>query len=100
MSELCCVGRTTRGLRSGAQPEVDVASASGYTSALESAGIMLGVSQRSSQIWRDACAAAAAVGGVIPEAAREALLHEVTQLVEAPTVVRGDFSPDFLQLPR
>ncbi|CAL8470617.1 g10159 [Coccomyxa elongata] len=93
-------GRTTRGLRNGVQLEVEIASASDYENALQNAGITLGVSQRSSQIWRDATAAAADVGGIVPEAAREALLHEVTHLVEAPTVVWGDFSRDFLQLPR
>ncbi|EIE22621.1 hypothetical protein COCSUDRAFT_53607 [Coccomyxa subellipsoidea C-169] len=93
-------GRTTRGLRNGAQPEMEVASASEYAAALEAAGIQLAVSQRSDLIWRDATAAAAEAGGIIPESAREALLQEVTHLVEAPTVVRGDFSPDFLQLPR
>lgn len=79
---------------------MEVATASDYAAALEAAGIELGVSQRSSLIWRDATAAAAEAGGIIPEAAREALLQEVTHLVEAPTIVRGDFSSDFLQLPR
>ncbi len=79
---------------------MEITSASDYGNALQNAGITLGVSQRLGQIWRDATAAAADVGGIIPEAAREALLHEVTHLVEAPTVVRGDFSRDFLQLPR
>lgn len=100
MCRACRTGRTTRGLRNGVQSEVEVASASDYENALQSAGITLGVSERSSQIWRDATAAAAEVGGAIPEAAREALLQEVTHLVEAPTVVRGDFSREFLQLPR
>ncbi len=100
LRELCSAGRTTRGLRNGAQPEMEVASASDYAAALEAAGIQLAVSQRSDLIWRNATAAAAEAGGIIPESAREALLQEVTHLVEAPTVVRGDFSPDFLQLPR
>ena len=94
------VGRTTCGLRNGSQPQVDIASASEYSSALSAAQILLGVSQRSEQIWRGATAAAAEVGGVVPESAREALLHEVTHLVESPTVIRGNFDAKFLSLPR
>lgn len=42
---------------------------------------------------------ASEVGGTIPESTRGDLLVEVTNLVEAPTCVRGTFDPSFLQLP-
>jgi glycyl-tRNA synthetase len=90
----------THGLRNGEAPELEVASASDYAAALEAAGITLAAGERESLIWRGACEAAAAVGGAVPESARGALLEEVTHLVEAPTVLRGDFDPQFLQLPR
>ena len=67
-------GRTTRGLRNEAQPELEVASASHYSSALERAGIALGVGEREGLIWRGALAAAAEVGGTVPESARAGLL--------------------------
>jgi hypothetical protein len=44
-------------------------------------------------------ARAAAAGGTIPASSRGDLLDEVANLVEAPTVVLGTFSPSFLQLP-
>lgn len=93
-------GRTTQGLRNGEAPELQVASASDYAAALEAAGITLRVGERERRIWSGACEAAAGVGGTVPESARGSLLEEVTHLVEAPTVLRGDFDPKFLQLPR
>ena len=38
--------------------------------------------------------------GVVPDSASGDLLAEVTNLVEAPTVVLGSFEPAFLALPR
>ena len=45
-------------------------------------------------------AAAATVGGVVPLSSQNDLLEEVTFLVEAPTVVLGDFDAGYLELPR
>ena len=98
-------GSTTQGLRNSPDSRLytcplDVASASGYSAALERAQILLGVKQRSEAIWRETLSAAAEVGGTVPESAREDLLQEVTHLVESPRVLRGQFSPGFLRLPR
>ncbi len=60
----------------------------------------MGVQQRAEAIWRDTQSAASEVGGTVPESARGDLLHEVTHLVESPTVLRGTFNADFLRLPR
>jgi glycyl-tRNA synthetase len=92
----------TRGLRnSGRQDaQLEVPTASEYTGLLEGARIALGVASRRDLIWRGAAAAAAEVGGTVPESARGDLLQEVTHLVEAPTVIRGEFNPKFLSLPR
>ena len=100
-----CAGATTQGLRNSQSSHkfsspVEVASASEYAAALEGAQISLGVQQRAEAIWRDTLAAASEVGGTVPDSARGDLLHEVTHLVESPTVLRGEFSPDFLRLPR
>ena len=55
---------------------------------------------RVSKIWSEAKDAAKSVGGDIPESAREGLLEEVANLVEAPNLVMGDFEETFLALPR
>ncbi|GIL46417.1 hypothetical protein Vafri_3416 [Volvox africanus] len=89
----------TRVLRNAAAPEVAVASAEGYLPALASAGISPSGTGRAEAIWRDVAAAAAKVGGTVPESTRGDLLEEVTNLVESPTVVMGSFSSDFLALP-
>ena len=98
-------GCTTQGLRNSPDSRsytcaLDVASASGYSAALEGAQILLGVEQRSETIWEDTLSAAAEVGGTVPSSAREDLLQEVTHLVESPRVLQGQFSADFLRLPR
>ncbi|GBF89751.1 hypothetical protein Rsub_02921 [Raphidocelis subcapitata] len=90
---------TTRVLRNDARPERAVASAEDYEADLAGAGISLDLAARRGAIWEAAQAAAAEVGGSIPEACRGDLLDEVANLVESPTVVRGAFDPAFLQLP-
>ncbi|PNW77355.1 hypothetical protein CHLRE_10g433000v5 [Chlamydomonas reinhardtii] len=92
-------GATTRVLRNAASPTLPVPSAEAYLPALAAAGISLPGAGRAEAIWRDVTAAAARVGGVVPDSTRGDLLEEVTNLVEAPSVVMGSFSPDFLALP-
>ena len=60
----------------------------------------LGLVARKQAIWGHVTAAAAGVGGVVPDSARGGLLEEVSNLVESPTVVLGGFDPAFLALPR
>ena len=63
------------------------------------AGVMINWEDRKQSIWEQAQAAAAARGGAIPLSSRSDLLNEVTDLVEAPTVLLGEFDPSFLALP-
>lgn len=93
-------GNTTRVLRNAAVPEQQVASAEDYLGLLEKERITLDLDRRRSEIWEAACAAAREVGGSIPDGSKGDLLDEVANLVESPTVIRGSFSPDFLQLPQ
>ena len=98
-------GATTQGLRNSGSGQsftspLKVAAASEYAAALEGAQVSLGVQPRAEAIWRDTVAVASEVGGTVPDSARADLLHEVTHLVESPTVLRGGFSTDFLRLPR
>lgn len=93
-------GSTTRLLRNADQPEQQVASAADYLPVLQQGAISLGLEGRKQQIWQAVTAAAAGVGGVVPDGTRGDLLDEVSNLVESPTVVLGGFDPAFLALPR
>ena len=66
---------------------------------LQSQGIEWDQAKRQELIWNAACQEAQAVGGSIPEAAKLDLLLEVADLVEMPSVLRGNFEPSFLSLP-
>ena len=95
-------GTTTRLLRTrGDVTDVHtVANAAAYHALLEKEGIVVNFEDRMSRIWSDARAAAKSVGGDVPESSREGLLEEVANLVEAPTVITGDFDEAFLSLPK
>ena len=89
----------TRGLRfvDGGK-EIPVGSSEEYQSVLKAQGILLDQDQRRQRIKSDLDTLAARVGGMVSE--DEALLTEVTHLVEAPTALLGEFDPTFLDLPR
>ncbi|PSC72381.1 Glycine-tRNA ligase chloroplastic mitochondrial [Micractinium conductrix] len=93
-------GATTRLLRNADAPEQQVPSADAYLAVLQHGHISLGLVARKQAIWGHVTAAAAGVGGVVPDSARGGLLEEVSNLVESPTVVLGGFDPAFLALPR
>eukprot|EP00898_Chlorokybus_atmophyticus_P000855 jgi/Chlat1/1770/Chrsp134S00111 len=90
----------SRVLRNAEQPVVQVPSAEAYLETLRSAGIMLSVEERKEYIWSLAAGLAAEVGGRVPEEAKEGLLDEVANLVEAPAPLLGSFDASFLELPR
>lgn len=79
---------------------LQVAHSSHYLGALQRQNIVLSVEDRRQLIWEAVEAAAGLVGAHLPQAAAQELLEEVTNLVEAPTVVLGDFDPSFLSLPK
>jgi glycyl-tRNA synthetase len=60
-------------------------------------GIILDVAERRQMIQEQAQALAQQVDGAIPNDPE--LLDEVTNLVESPTALRGDFDPEYLKLP-
>jgi glycyl-tRNA synthetase len=75
-----------------------VPSAGGYADAIRAAGIVLDGEERKRSILEQVRQAAALVGGEV--VMDEALLGEVTNLVEMPTAVMGGFNRDFLALPQ
>lgn len=79
---------------------LQVSHADEYNGALQQQNIVLPIEGRQQLIWEAVEATAGIVGGELPRAAAQELLDEVTNLVEAPTVVLGDFDPAFLSLPK
>jgi len=95
-----CSGNTTCVLRNSDEPIRTVKEAAAYASLLDDAGITLDVAARQAAIWSAAQALAGEAGGVVPDSAREGLLQEVANLVEAPTPLCGAFDEAFLDLPK
>jgi glycyl-tRNA synthetase len=91
-------GRVTRGLRPYGSPEFRVFSLKEYERILTEQNILVDYAARRQRIALQVNALATQVGGRALE--DEGLLDEVTNLVEAPTALRGDFEPEYLQLPR
>lgn len=91
-------GDYTRGIRPYGSPEISVRSVEEYTAALETQSVILDRAERRAEVLRQVTALAAEVGGKIH--VDDDLLDEVTNLVEAPTALRGSFSEASLTLPR
>ncbi len=95
-------GNSTRGLRAFDPDALEpralvVEDAARYFAALEAEGIIIDPKVRAEVIHAEAIRLAAEVGGHIPD--NPALLGEVTNLVERPTLLRGRFEEKYLNLP-
>ena len=90
-------GRISRGLRPHGSPEITIASADMYDQAMAAAGVVLDQEERRRQIAIGVQRLAATVGGRVPD--DDALLEEVTNLVEQPLPLLGRFDPAFLSVP-
>jgi glycyl-tRNA synthetase len=88
----------TRGLRPYDSPEIKISSADKYLDIIREAGIVLDKEERKASIVEQVKQAAALVSG--EAIIEDGLLAEVTNLVEMPTAVMGEFNYEFLQLPR
>jgi len=91
-------GRVSRGARADGAPELEVASADAYVSAIQSHNIILDMNKRRAAIKAQITALAQSVGGVVPD--DPGLLDEVTNLIEQPTALLGSFEPEYLVVPR
>jgi glycyl-tRNA synthetase beta chain len=92
-------GRATDGHRFLGRSGIDVASADAYDETLRAEGkVIAGFAERRAAIVAALHAAAAAAGAtaLMPDA----LLDEVTGLVEWPVVYAGAFDPEFLRVPQ
>jgi glycyl-tRNA synthetase beta chain len=95
-------GRTTHGHRfEAAADPVRLEHADAYAAAMETVGaVIAGFEARRTEIARQLAAAAAAVGGGVKPVEDDALLDEVTALVERPNVLVCQFEKEFLEVPQ
>ena len=91
-------GKTTRGTRAEGSPELQVANADAYADLVRSHGIVLDMDERRATIKAQMDKLAASADGVVPD--DPGLLDEVTNLVEQPTALLGNFEPEYLSIPR
>jgi glycyl-tRNA synthetase len=91
-------GKTSRGLRLGKPESFKIESPKDYFAQLKKQGILLDDTARRAAIQKQIQSLATKAGGAIPE--DEDLLNEVTNLVESPTALLGEFEERFLELPR
>jgi glycyl-tRNA synthetase beta chain len=96
-SERCSSDRVTYGHRVLHPEPLTLSQANGYVEALAAASVDVDPAHRHSTIAAQVEAAAAQVSGTAQVSAD--LLAEVTNLVEWPTAVVGQFDPEFLELP-
>ncbi|MEX2543478.1 MAG: glycine--tRNA ligase subunit beta [Trueperaceae bacterium] len=90
-------GRTSRGHRFLAPGAIELAEPASYLAALREAHVLADADERA-RATRDAVAAAANAEGLTP-LDDDALLVEVTNLVEEPFAVLGSFDDGYLELP-
>ncbi|HEY5763418.1 MAG TPA: glycine--tRNA ligase subunit beta, partial [Rhodocyclaceae bacterium] len=95
-------GRETRGHRFEAAVErVVIADADAYAETLARDGaVIASFAERRAEIARQLADAATKLGGGVRPIADEALLDEVTALVERPNVLVGQFESEFLAVPQ
>ena len=95
-------GRTTQGHRfEAAQPVLELAHADVYADTLRTQGAVLAsFAERKAEIARQLAAAAAQVGNGCRPIEDDALLDEVTALVERPNVLVCQFEAEFLEVPQ
>ena len=86
-------GRTTYGPRAEGSPELEIAGADAYLPLIAAHHIIVDRDARQAAIKAQVAALAAEVGGVIPH--DPGLLDEVTDLVEQPTAIRGNFAEEY-----
>ncbi|MCL6639119.1 MAG: glycine--tRNA ligase subunit beta [Firmicutes bacterium] len=91
-------GRITYGHRFLVKEPLVVANARDYIARMREGYVMVDPAARKAEIWRQVQDLAASAGGFVEK--DEELLNEVNNLVEYPTALMGEFSPDYLKLPR
>lgn len=91
-------GRVTYGHRFLSKEPVILSTSMEYFEKMRSSYVMVDLEERKATIWRQVQEMAASVGGAVED--NEDLLNEVKNLVEYPTALVGEFSRDYLRLPK
>ena len=91
-------GRVTRGPRAAGSPDIVISSADAYLETLQQAKVILDFDQRRHAVKAQVIEIAERRGGRVPD--DDALLEEVTNLVEQPTALLGNFEAKYLALPK
>jgi glycyl-tRNA synthetase len=93
-------GSETRLLRNSDDPVARIKNSNMYFDVMMSENIITDPMKRKDLIWAGVVEAASKLGGMVPDSSRGGLLSEVSNLVESPTIVVGEFGSQFLQLPK
>ncbi|MDO8438332.1 MAG: glycine--tRNA ligase subunit beta [Nitrosomonadaceae bacterium] len=95
-------GRETQGHRfEAASQTLEIPDADGYEAQMENEGAVIpSFKKRRAEIARQLAEAAAKMGDGVKPIADDALLDEVTALVELPNVLAGKFDAAFLEVPQ
>ena len=95
-------GRDTQGHRfEAACHPVSIKNADSYAAQMaEEGAVIASFAERRADIERQLAAAAAKVGGGVTPIEDDALLDEVTALVERPNILLCQFEPEFLEVPQ
>lgn len=94
-------GRSTQGHRFESAGPVSVPDADSYARVLREQGaVIASFGERRAEIARQIAAACQEAGAGVRAIEDEALLDEVTALVERPNVLACEFEPEFLQVPQ
>jgi glycyl-tRNA synthetase len=92
-------GRTTRVHRTADEPVIQVPSAEGYPEFLAAHGVVVDAARRREEIVAAAQSLAEKVGGQVDVDGEAALIDEITNLVEQPNALLGNFDARYLELP-
>lgn len=90
-------GRTSKGLRSEWSPEIRISDAYTYAGIMRKNGITHVAEKRAEKIQMVSAKLAAEKRGAIPEDVQ--LMEQVSNMIERPTPLRGQFDEQFLSLP-
>jgi glycyl-tRNA synthetase len=90
-------GNVTRGTRAAGSPDIVITSADQYLATLKQHDVLLDYAERQAVVKAQITRVAERVHGQIPDDA--GLLEEVTNLVEQPTALLGNFEAKYLALP-
>ncbi len=91
-------GNVTRGPRAAGSPDIVIASADQYQATLKQHNVILDYDERREVVKAQIAKVAESVHGQIPD--DPGLLEEVTNLVEQPTALLGNFDQKYLALPK